>query len=147
MTYSYDPTRIKERGKDQMRFEVGDTLTDGDADTCVLSDEEYDALLANLKPGNKAWLYAKLSVVEAILARLSYQVDMKIDVLEYKFSDRIKAWEKMKQDLENKLKGYSCGISMNKGAQREPPYFFAGMEQNPAAENEAPNRRFRKMTD
>ena len=34
MTYSYDPTKIRERGKDQMRFELGDTVTEGGADTC-----------------------------------------------------------------------------------------------------------------
>ena len=35
MTYSYDPARIRERGKDQMRFELGDTVTEGGADTCA----------------------------------------------------------------------------------------------------------------
>ena len=59
MTYSYDPTKIKARGKDQMRFELGDTQTDGGADTCALADEEYEAVLAGLKAGKKAWLYAK----------------------------------------------------------------------------------------
>ena len=51
MTYSYDPTQIRARGKDQMRFELGDTQTEGGADTCALADEEYEAVLAGLKPG------------------------------------------------------------------------------------------------
>ena len=51
MTYSYDPTKIRARGKDQMRFELGDTQTEGGADTCVLADEEYEAMLADLKAG------------------------------------------------------------------------------------------------
>ena len=68
MTYSYDPALIRERGKDQMRFEVGDTLTDGGAETAVLSDEEYNALLTDIQPGKQAWIRAKLTVVEAILA-------------------------------------------------------------------------------
>ena len=54
MTYSYDPTQIRARGKDQMRFELGDTQTDGGADTCALADEEYEAVLADLKAGKKA---------------------------------------------------------------------------------------------
>ena len=45
MTYTYDPLKIKDRGKDQMRFEIGDTLVDGGADTCALSDEEYEGML------------------------------------------------------------------------------------------------------
>ena len=85
MTYSYDPTQIRARGKDQMRFELGDTQTDGGADTCALADEEYEAVLAGLKAGKKAWLCAKLAVLEAILFKMSYQVDTRIDVLQYGF--------------------------------------------------------------
>ena len=80
MTYSYDPTQIRARGKDQMRFELGDTQTDGGADTCALADEEYEAVLADLKAGKKAWLYAKLAVLEAILFKMSYQVDTRIEI-------------------------------------------------------------------
>ena len=29
MTYSYDPAQIRARGEDQMRFELGDTQTEG----------------------------------------------------------------------------------------------------------------------
>lgn len=81
MTYSYDPSKIRMRGKDQMRFEIGDVCTEGGASTCVLSDEEYEAILKPLKAGNKAWLLAKLNILEAALYRLLYQIDMKIDVL------------------------------------------------------------------
>ena len=95
MTYSYDPAQIRARGKDQMRFELGDTQTEGGADTCALADEEYEAVLAGLKPGKKAWLYAKLAVLEAILFKMSYQVDTRIDVLQYSFGDRAEQWRKM----------------------------------------------------
>lgn len=64
-----------------MRFEIGDVCTEGGASTCVLSDEEYEAILKPLKAGNKAWLLAKLNILEAALYRLLYQIDMKIDVL------------------------------------------------------------------
>lgn len=52
MTYSYDPTQIRARGKDQMRFELGDTQTDGGADTCALADEEYEAVSRPVHHGN-----------------------------------------------------------------------------------------------
>ena len=40
-TYTYDPSKIQENGKDRMRFELGDTMVEGEAETCALSDEEY----------------------------------------------------------------------------------------------------------
>ena len=71
MTYSYDPAKIRERGKDRMRFELGDTVTEGGADTCALSDEEYNAVLEGLKDDKKAWIHAKLAVLQAIMFTLS----------------------------------------------------------------------------
>ena len=44
-TYTYDPSKIQENGKDRMRFELGDTMVEGEAETCALSDEEYTAIL------------------------------------------------------------------------------------------------------
>lgn len=148
MTYTYDPTKIKERGKDQMRFEVGDTLVDGNADTCALSDEEYESILADLKPGKRAWVCAKLAAVEAILFKLSYQPDTKIDVLEYKFSDRVKAWERLRDDLKKEAAAYSSVPVMDGEIMKKPPYFYTGMEENPAArQDNAPCFPFRNMTD
>lgn len=146
MTYTYDPSKIKGGGKDQMRFELGDTLVDGGADTCALADEEYEGFLADLKPGKKAWLAAKLGIVEAILFKLSYQPDTKIDVLEYKFSDRVAMWEKLKADLKKDLAGLSAPL-IDSEASKKPPYFYTGMEANPAAGDIAPPFPFRKMTD
>lgn len=146
MTYSYDPLKIKGGGKDQMRFELGDTLVEGGADTCALADEEYEGFLADIKPGKKAWIRAKLGIVETILFKLSYQPDTKIDVLEYKFSDRIKAWERLKVDLKKDLAGMSAPL-IDSEASKKPPYFYTGMESNPAAGETAPPFPFRKMTD
>ena len=146
MTYTYDPLKIREGGKDQMRFEVGDTLVDGGADTCALADEEYEGLLTDLKPGKKAWVRAKLEVVEAILFKLSYQPDTKIDVLEYKFSERIKAWERLKAELKKDLAGMSAPM-IDSEACKKPPYFYTGMEGNPAAQDAAPPFPFRNMTE
>ena len=44
-TYSYDATKIGERGKDRMRFELGDIMVEGMEQTSALSDEEYNAIL------------------------------------------------------------------------------------------------------
>ena len=45
-TYSYSPEKCQDGGVDQMRFELGDTVTDMDAATSALSDEEYAAIIA-----------------------------------------------------------------------------------------------------
>lgn len=38
--YTYEPGNITEFGKDRMRFELGDTMVEGLADTTALTDEE-----------------------------------------------------------------------------------------------------------
>ena len=45
-TYVYEPDKITENGKDRMRFELGDTMVEGAAETCALCDEEYAAALS-----------------------------------------------------------------------------------------------------
>lgn len=148
MTYSYDPTQIRARGKDQMRFELGDTQTEGGADTCALADEEYEAVLEGLKSGKKAWLYAKLAVLEAILFKMSYQVDTRIDVLQYSFGDRAERWRKMYDDLKKQTLATASIPTLAPSIAKTPPYFHKGMEENPAAchGSGGPPSPFRKMT-
>lgn len=74
-TYTYDPSKIQENGKDRMRFELGDTMVEGEAETCALSDEEYTAILA-LHP-NK-WRKAKLALLSSIMYGFMYEVDTKV---------------------------------------------------------------------
>ena len=146
MTYSYDPMKIRERGKDQMRFELGDTVTEGGADTCALSDEEYDAILDGLKEGKKAWIHAKLAVLEAIMFRFSYQVDTKVDVLQYGLGDRAAHWKQLYDDLKKQVRASVSVPAMASAIQNTPPYFHTGMEENPRAVHGASSPPFRKMT-
>ena len=146
MTYSYDPARIRERGKDQMRFELGDTVTEGGADTCALSDEEYDAILDGLKEGKKAWVRAKLAVLEAIMFRFSYQMDTKVDVLQYGLGDRAAHWKQLYDDLKKQVRASVSVPAMASAIQNTPPYFHTGMEENPRAVHGASSPPFRKMT-
>lgn len=146
MTYSYDPAKIRERGKDRMRFELGDTVTEGGADTCALSDEEYDAILDGLKEGKKAWVRAKLAVLEAIMFRFSYQVDTKVDVLQYGLGDRAAHWKQLYDDLKKQVRASVSVPAMASAIQNTPPYFHTGMEENPRAVHGASSPPFRKMT-
>ena len=130
MTYSYDPTKIRGRGIDQMRFELGDTLIGGGADSCALADEEYAAFVNELLPGKRAWLSAKLAVLEAILLKLSYMVDTKIDVLWYDFGARADRWQKLYHELRKQLLANTGLPTMDERAMNKPPYYFTGMIEN-----------------
>ena len=44
-TYTYEPEKISENGKDRMRFELGDTMVEGGPDTSALTDEEITAAI------------------------------------------------------------------------------------------------------
>lgn len=146
MTYSYDPTKIRERGKDQMRFELGDTEVEGGKDTCALSDEEYTAYLADLKEGKKAWLFAKLAVLEAICLKMQYEVNTKIDVLSYDFGERAKRWLEMRDKLKKEILATASIPTMAPSITQTPPYFHKEMKSNPRAMGSAPDFPFRRMT-
>ena len=131
LTYTYDPTQIKARGKDQLRFEFGDTNVGGGAETCALSDEEYTALLDGLKTDSKrAWLYVKLTILEGIMFKLSYMVDTKIDVLSYALGQRAELWKQLYDDLRKQYIALLNVPTMADSAARKPPYFFTGMDDN-----------------
>ena len=147
MTYKYDPTKIKERGKDKMRFELGDTFVDGGAETCVLADEEYSSMLEGLKPGRKAWLSAKLAILEAIMLKLSYQVDTKIDTLSYSFGARAEQWQKMYETLRKQILTNMGVPTMAEKAGKKSPYFYTGIEENIRAKSQPiKNFPFKNMT-
>ncbi len=130
MNYTYDPLKIKDRGKNQMRFEIGDTLISGGADTCALSDEEYDGVLAGIENNAFAWKKAKLYLLGAILHKISYQADIRIDVLQYNFSGRAEVWKRMYDDLKAEVSRAQSVPKMGADIVNKPPYFYTGMGEN-----------------
>jgi hypothetical protein len=131
LTYTYDPTQIKAKGKDQLRFEFGDTNVGGGAETCALSDEEYKALLEGLRTDSKkAWLFVKLTILEGIMFKLSYMVDTKIDVLSYALGQRADLWKRLYDDLRAQYVALMNVPTMADSAARKPPYFHTGMDDN-----------------
>jgi hypothetical protein len=135
MRYTYNPAKIKEHGKDQMRFELGDTCVDGGGDTCALSDEEYCGVLRDLpRPLSKrSWLRMKLRCLEAIMFKLSYQTDTKIDVLSYGLGKRAEHWQKLYRQVRGDVTVNAGAPSVDAGTIRNTPYFAAGMEENKRA--------------
>ena len=91
--YDYDPAKIQEGGKDQMRFELGDTAIEGGRDTCALADEEYAAILS--AAAGRGFQYAKYKCLEAIMMRMAFEADYSADGLSISFSQRYDRWKEL----------------------------------------------------
>ncbi len=128
MAYTYNPGNISEAGKDRMRFELGDTMTEGQADTTALSDEEIQAAL-EMYPGR--WKKAKLALLESLCRRFAYEVDTKTDSLWLYMQERAKLWRADYESLKKEVSAGSCSIpGTGNGAGSRPSYFYAGMQHN-----------------
>lgn len=128
-SYTYEPSKIGERGKDKMRFELGDTMVEGESETAALTDQEINAIL-ELYPNR--WKRAKLALVESICRRFSYEVDTKVGPLSLGLKGRVEAWQAMYEELKAEIGGHSVP-SANPGAIGGGAYFYTGMMDNPAS--------------
>ena len=130
-TFSYDPTKITEGGVDQMRFELGDTVTDMEGITSPLSDEEYNAIIQ--KHGNN-WRTARDVCLKAIVMKLAYEVDTSVGGLSYSLSQRFERWKKM---LDEEKKAMSAVFGVPRAGDPGSlmphggtPYFYNDMQAN-----------------
>ena len=132
MTYTYDPTQITEGGRDQMRFELGDTVVDMGGISSPLCDEEYDAIIQ--KYGDN-WKRARYQCLKAIVMKLSYEVNTSVGGLSYSLSDRYKRWKEMLDEAKKDLKAASSVPRVGNEASLMPhggtPYFYNDMHTNP----------------
>ena len=131
MTYSYDPTKITEGGVDQMRFELGDTVTDMEGITSPLCDEEYKAILN--KYGD-SWKKAKLKCLEAIVMKLAYEVDTSVSGLSYSLSSRYERWKQMYDSAKKEASAMASLPRVGNPGSLMPhggtPYFYNDMQAN-----------------
>lgn len=127
-SYTYEPSDINKKGKDRMRFELGDTMVEGEAETAALTDQEIEAML-ELHPSN--WKKAKLALVESLCRRFSYEVDTKVGPMTLGLGDRVKVWREMYEQLKAELGGHSVP-SANPAAIGGGSYFYTGMQSNPS---------------
>lgn len=130
-TYTYDPTKITEWGRDQMRFELGDTVVDLGAITSPLCDEEYDAVLGQY---GSNWRKAKLKCLEAIVMKLAYEVNTSLDGLSYSLSERFNRWKAMLDDEKKKASAIAgiprAGNKTSLMPHGGTPYFYNDMQTN-----------------
>ncbi|MGN0405993.1 MAG: hypothetical protein ACI4F1_12265 [Bariatricus sp.] len=126
--YSYDPSNVAEYGKDRMRFEIGDTMTEGGSDTAALTDAEIQAAI-EMHP--KKWKKAKLMLLESIYRRFSYEVNTRTGPLSLDLQERAKLWKEAYKELKKEVDMESCSVpSHANGGNEKPPYFYTGMQQN-----------------
>lgn len=138
--YTYDPSRITEGGKDQMRFELQDIAVGLAQQTCVLSDQEYEALLARTRAEGGSWRAAKYRCVCAIVMRMAYEVDVSADGLSMSLAQRYTRWKTLKQEMESEMQRISASaLALGQNSPDGGHYFFAGMNDNPRAQA-APGR-------
>ena len=133
-SYNYDPSQITAKGKDQMRFELGDTMVEGKEMTCALCDEEYAAIIPTKIHTTRQWKKAKLACIESIFRRFAYEVDTKDGNLSLSLGERADLWKKMYDELKAELDaGAASPEAILKLAQNPAfgkptkPYFWNGM--------------------
>ncbi len=125
--YTYNPAEVPEYGISRMRFELGDTMTEGKAQTAALSDEE---IAAAIEVGSGSWKKAKLFLLESLCRRFAYEVDTKTGPLSLNLSDRAKAWREDYEKLKKEVKLESLTVPGCCAAGDGEPYFYAGMQGN-----------------
>lgn len=134
VTYTYDPSKMQDGGKDQMRFELQDIAVGGAQETCVLSDQEYDALLAKNAEEGGGWKAAKYKCLCAIVMRMAYEVDFSADGLSLSLSQRYDRWKELKHELEGEMQYIAANpLALGKNAPDGGHYFYNGMNDNPRA--------------
>lgn len=127
-TYSYDPAKLQEDGKDRMRMELGDTTFAPGELTAALCDEEYEAILAKYPNFKKA----KLKCLNTILMKFAHQVNMSVDGLSYSFAERVKFWKELYNEAKREA---ATGVptanplALN-GRIGGQPYFYNDMHSN-----------------
>lgn len=134
MNFTYNPENITAGGLDQMRFELGDTVVDMDGISAVLCDEEYNAIIA--KYASKSWRKAKLMCLEAIVMKLSYEVNTSVGGLSYSLDQRFERWKKMLEE-EKKVVAGIMGVptagdpnSLIPHGLTPTPYYHNDMQAN-----------------
>lgn len=130
-TYTYDPTQITDNGLNQMRFELGDTVTDLEGIASPLCDEEYNAILAKY---GKNWRAAKIKCLEGIVMKMSYEVNTSLDGLSYSLAERFNRWKKMLDDEKKSASAVAgvprAGFPGSLMPHGGTPYFYNDMQAN-----------------
>lgn len=97
MATTYDPSKIKDGGRDEVRFLVGDTGPGFGEEDWLISDEEIDAIIAVVT----ITLLAAAEVADSISARFSRKVNVTNSRIKLENQAKAKAY----MELARKLRG------------------------------------------
>lgn len=125
MGYTYNPAECQDGGLNQMRFELGDNVVEGQGMTAVLCDQEYSALISKYS----RWKRAKLACLEAICMKLAYEVNTQVSNLSYSLDNRAERWMKMRDVLKKEVSIAAPCVAPS--TLQEPHYFHNDMLTNP----------------
>lgn len=132
-TYTYDLEKLKELGKDRMRFELGDVMIEGGSDTTALTDEEIQAAIDTYP---SSWKKAKLMLLESLCRRFAYEVDTKTGPLWLYMQERAKLWREDYEKLKKEVSVGACSVpKIQNGRHPKHSYFYVGMHQNERGSN------------
>ncbi len=117
-----------------MRFEIGDTMVEGERETSALSDEEYAAIIA-AKP---SWKRAKLGILESIMRRFGMEVNTTVGPLKLEMQARAEFWKKQYDQLKSECGAGTVPTMGNPSPESGKDgchYFYGGMHNNESAGN------------
>lgn len=147
MTYTYDPVQIsKEKTISRACFELGDTMVDGGAESCMLSDEEIKAIIES----TESWKMTLFKLADAVCLRLSYETDWKDDGTSFSLNQRAERWMKLRDRLKADADAevtipVSGAVSDSINNPRDGGhYFYAGMMENHRVQPPMPFRGGRR---
>lgn len=131
--YTYEPGKVAERGVSRARFELGDVLVEGKEQTCMLCDEEIQAVIDS----TRGWKKALFRLADAVCMRLSYETNWRDDGVAFDLSQRADRWMKLRDELKKEAAVENCAPTSGavNDSIRNPEdgghYFHGGMMQSP----------------
>lgn len=103
MSWSYDPTKLQDSPKDQIRLLIGDTV-EGDQ---LLQDEEIQFYIEQY-PGDIT--RSALASVNVIITRICNTPDYTLGPYSESNTSRLKSFQAIKEELNSQVTGYSAPL-------------------------------------
>lgn len=104
MSWSYDPSKLKDSPKDQVRLHIGDTV---EADP-LLQDEE---ILFYLDQHHNDIKRSSLECVNVIITRICNTPDYTLGPYSESNANRLKAFQTLQQELNAQVVGFNAPLS------------------------------------
>jgi len=130
--YTYNPAEITEESVSRARFELGDIAVEGKADTCYLSDQEIQAIIAT----ESGWKWKLFRLADAVCMRLSYEVNFKNDGTSFDMNQRAERWMRLRDKLKDEASLEEClpesgAVNDSIGSADGGHYFYRDMTSSP----------------